>query len=222
MCQQASADNSGKGRVIQEQLDCRGRRGGLEDDFGAVGDWELRKIDIRSPIEASGWPVARVELNHPVRGRVTDAASAPGAFDAAFKAAGQILGISPRLVSFDVCSAVPAVEGALSIQLEIRLEIDGQVYLGTSFGVDLVRCSICAWLDATSRRRPVNSPSELKANRPFQVRGTDENGDFWIFASDDEGAAEAIAAEFRSDGYPEIQQLNGTTGRPEALNRDFA
>ena len=172
-----------------------------------IRDWQLRKIDIRSPVDPSAWPVARVELYHPLRGRVTDIASAPGAFDAAFKAASQIVGIVPILLSFDVASATPSSEGALSIQLDIRLEIDGQIYGGSSFGVDLLRCSICAWLEAASRSRPLEQIGKEQANRPFQVRGTDENDDLWIFASRDEGAAAAIAAEFRDEGYSGIAFL---------------
>lgn len=61
--------------------------------------WTLSKIDLRSPVMANAWPVARLELIHPVRGRVTDIGKAPGAFDAAFIAAGHILGIDPRLLS---------------------------------------------------------------------------------------------------------------------------
>jgi hypothetical protein len=40
--------------------------------------------------------VARLELIHPERGRVTDIGNAPGAFDAAFNAAANILRITPN------------------------------------------------------------------------------------------------------------------------------
>src|SRR5947207_5877976 len=76
------------------------------DKAGGAGvrDWRLRRIDIRSPVMSGAWPVARLELEHPVRGRVTDIGSAPGAFDAAFVAASHILGVKPRLLSYNVRS----------------------------------------------------------------------------------------------------------------------
>src|SRR3546814_13633238 len=42
---------------------------------GRQSFWSLRKIDIRSPVSAQAWPVARLELEHRERGRVTDLAS---------------------------------------------------------------------------------------------------------------------------------------------------
>jgi len=34
-----------------------------------VRQWQVRRIDIRSPVLKDAWPVARLELEHPVRGR---------------------------------------------------------------------------------------------------------------------------------------------------------
>ncbi len=120
---------------------------------GSGGDralWRLRRIDIRSPVASDAWPVARLELTHPSRGIVSDIAKAPGAFDAAFVAASQIIGIAPRLLSYTVRSAPPVPGEALGIQVDIDLELDGRSYRGTSVGVDLMRCSLSAWLDAAS------------------------------------------------------------------------
>lgn len=169
--------------------------------------WRLSRIDIRSPVSHGAWPVARVELEHPQRGRVTDIGKAPGAFDAAFAAAGHILGISPRLLSYTVSSAVPAIGEPLSIRIDVELELDGEIYRGTNFGVDLVRCSLSAWLEAATKSLPRPEHSDPRKVRPFHVRGIDENGDLWTFASEDEGAAEAVAAEFRQEGYLEVQRL---------------
>jgi 2-isopropylmalate synthase len=110
--------------------------------------WSLNKIDIRSPVSPNTWPVARVELDHSVRGKVTDIGTAPGAFDAAFRAVGQIVGISPKLCAYNVRSSPPGEDGALPIEVEIVIEHDQQIRSGKSSGVDLVRCSLLAWLDA--------------------------------------------------------------------------
>ena len=116
-----------------------------------VRKWHLRRIDIRSPVLKDAWPVARIELEHPVRGRVSDIGTAPGAFDAAFVAVGQIIGIHPHLLSYNVRSGPPAEEGALPITVEVEIEMGGKRVVGTSSGVDLMRCSLEAWLDAVAK-----------------------------------------------------------------------
>ncbi|MEO5774644.1 MAG: alpha-isopropylmalate synthase regulatory domain-containing protein [Sphingomicrobium sp.] len=118
-----------------------------------VRDWTIRRIDIRSPVRDDAWPVARIELDHPVRGRVTDIGKAPGAFDAAYVAAGHIVGVSPRLLSYNVRSGDPIEGEALPITISITIELDGGTYEGTSSGADLVRCSVEAWLDAIAKSR---------------------------------------------------------------------
>lgn len=116
-----------------------------------IRHWHLRRIDIRSPVLKDAWPVARLELEHPTRGRVTDIGSAPGAFDAAFVAASHIVGVKPRLLSYNVRSGAPGEEGALPITIEVELELDGKNFAGSSSGVDLVRSSVEAWLDAIAK-----------------------------------------------------------------------
>jgi 2-isopropylmalate synthase len=132
-----------------------------EEASGARADvrhWQLRRIDIRSPVMKDAWPVARLELEHPVRGRVTDIGTAPGAFDSAFVAASHIVGVKPRLLSYNVRSSPPGEEGALPITVQIEIELDRRTYAGSRSGVDLMRCSIEAWLDAIAK-----SGEELKA-----------------------------------------------------------
>lgn len=117
----------------------------------AVRHWELRRIDIRSPVTKGASPVARLELEHPARGRVSDIGTAPGAFDAAFVAASHIVGVEPHLLSYNVSSGAPGKEHALPITIEVEIELDGARYAGRSSGVDLLRCSIEAWLDAIAK-----------------------------------------------------------------------
>jgi 2-isopropylmalate synthase len=116
-----------------------------------VRQWTIVRIDIRSPVRRDAWPVARIELEHPERGRVTDIGKAPGAFDAAFVAASHIVGVSPRLLSYNVRSGEPVAGEALPITIDVRIELDGQQYDGSSSGADLVRCSVEAWLDAIAK-----------------------------------------------------------------------
>ena len=118
-----------------------------------VRQWQVRRIDIRSPVLKDAWPVARLELEHPVRGRVTDIGKAPGAFDAAFVAAGHIVGVSPQLLSYNVQSGTSVAGEALPIRIDVEIELDGRRYSGSSSGVDLVRCSVEAWLDAIAKHQ---------------------------------------------------------------------
>jgi hypothetical protein len=113
--------------------------------------WSIVRIDIRSPVRKDAWPVARIELEHPERGRVTDIGKAPGAFDAAFVAASHIVGVSPRLLSYNVRSGEPVEGEALPITIDVRIELEGRVYEGSSSGADLVECSLEAWLDAIAK-----------------------------------------------------------------------
>lgn len=110
--------------------------------------WTLSRLDVRSPIAPVAWPVARVELIHPVRGKVTDLASAPGIIDAAFAAAGQIVGITPKVANYDVHSARTTADGSLIVSVQIELELHGRHYHGSHTGVDLIHSTLSAWLEA--------------------------------------------------------------------------
>ena len=175
---------------------------------GDVAGWTLSRIDIRTTLSGKKWPVARVELDHPERGRVTDIGTAPGAFEAIFAAASQIVGVVPdRLISFTVTSSAPAEDRSLAIRIDVEVEMGGKVYQGTSFGLDLVRSSLIAWLDAVAKGSSGEGGSEASRARPFQVSGTDSKDDVWIFASGDEGNSRAIQEQFLKDGYSDVRRL---------------
>ena len=184
-------------------------RGQLADDQGQgdVAGWTLSRIDIRTTLSGKKWPVARVELDHPERGRVTDIGTAPGAFEAIFAAAAHIVGLAPRLISFTVTSSSSAEDQSLAIRIDVEVEMGGKVYQGTSFGLDLVRSSLIAWLDAVAKGSAGEGGSEASRSRPFQVSGTDSKDDIWIFASSDEGNAKAIEETFLKDGYSDVRRL---------------
>lgn len=177
-----------------------------------ASQWKVGRIDLRSPVGKASWPVARVELEHASRGRVTDIASAPGAFDAVFLAAGHIVGVRPPLLRFDVHSASPAADHALAITVAIAIELDGEVYEGASFGVDLVECALSAWLKAISKVHRRSGGLPFGKPRAYQLSGIDPNNDLWIFASEDEGAVLSIQSEFLNDGYTSVELLRGISG----------
>ena len=116
--------------------------------------WKLNKIDIRSPVSANAWPVARVELEHGERGRVTDLASAPGALDAAFAACSQIMSLPARVdhiemqyIAADTEESATDSQGA-NVLVEISLDVEGEIFAGRARGRDILPCCVSAYIDA--------------------------------------------------------------------------
>jgi 2-isopropylmalate synthase len=136
--------------------------------------WKLSKVDIRAPVSATAWPVARVELEHGDRGRVTDIASAPGALDAAFAAVSHVLGVPARVDSLDMqyIAADPGEAGedgqGASVLVEIAIDVEGEVFAGRARARDILPCCVSAYLDAASnadavRRLRNQAPSKVQA-----------------------------------------------------------
>ncbi|MDP9423883.1 MAG: 2-isopropylmalate synthase [Pseudomonadota bacterium] len=118
--------------------------------------WKLSKVDIRAPVSPTAWPVARVELEHGERGRVTDIASAPGALDAAFAAVSHVLGVPGRVDSLDMQYIAadpdePAEDSqGASVLVEITINVEGEVFAGRARARDILPCCVSAYLDAAS------------------------------------------------------------------------
>jgi 2-isopropylmalate synthase len=125
--------------------------------------WKLNKVDIRSPVSANAWPVARVELHHGERGRVTDIASAPGALDAAFAAVSQMMGTPARVDSLDMQYIAadpdePAADGqGASVLVEMTVEVGGAVYAGRARARDILPCCVSAYIDAVSNAQAIQA-----------------------------------------------------------------
>jgi 2-isopropylmalate synthase len=127
-----------------------------QDSGKGMQTWALAKVEIRAPLTVSAWPMARVELEHGERGRVTDIASAPGALDAAFMAVGQIMGVSARVEGLDMqyLAADPgetAPDGqAANVLVEMQISVDGEVFAGRARERDILPCCVSAFIDAAS------------------------------------------------------------------------
>ena len=133
--------------------------------------WSLNKVDIRAPVSASAWPVARVELVHGERGRVTDIASAPGALDAAFAAVSQIMSL-PAKVDHVEMQYIAAESDPLSadgqganVLVEITVDIEGEIFAGRSRGRDILPCCVAAYVDAVSNGEAVRRAASMTAAR---------------------------------------------------------
>ncbi|RST29480.1 2-isopropylmalate synthase [Sphingomonas ginkgonis] len=137
--------------------------------------WKLNKVDIRAPVSATAWPVARVELEHGERGRVTDIASAPGALDAAFLAVSQVLGIAARVDSVDMqyLAAEKDVEGpagqAATVLVEVTVDVSGEIFSGRARARDILPCCVSAYLDAVSNADAVRRLRSQQSSRVNQA-----------------------------------------------------
>ncbi|MGZ8349513.1 MAG: 2-isopropylmalate synthase [Allosphingosinicella sp.] len=116
--------------------------------------WTLSRVEIRSP--TSGRPVARVEMEHGERGRVTDIASAPGALDAAIAAVSQIMGVPGRVegleldyVAADPDEAASDGQGA-TVLVEIEISVEGETFSGRARARDVLPGCVAAYIDAAS------------------------------------------------------------------------
>jgi len=133
--------------------------------------WKLSKVDIRAPMSANAWPVARVELEHGERGRVTDLASAPGALDASFAAVSHIMGLPARVDSLDMqyiaadAEEAPADGQGASVLVEITIEVEGEVFAGRARARDILPCCVSAYIDAASNAIAVRDLREGESRK---------------------------------------------------------
>jgi 2-isopropylmalate synthase len=125
--------------------------------------WSLSKLDIRAPVSPTAWPVARVELDHGERGRVTDIATAPGALDAAFAAVSQIMAVPARVDTLEMQyiaadPAEPSDDGqGASVLVEIAIEVEGEIFAGRARERDILPCCVSAYIDAVSNAEAVRA-----------------------------------------------------------------
>ena len=134
---------------------------GLEG--GVVRPWTLSRLEIRAPVADKAWPLARVELEHGERGRITDLGSAPGALDAIFASISQIMNVPARVDALDLQyvatdPAEPAEDGqGAMVLVEIALEVEGEIFAGRARERDILPCCVAAYIDAASNAETVRA-----------------------------------------------------------------
>jgi 2-isopropylmalate synthase len=126
----------------------------LAEQEAGEPDWKLSRLDIRSPVAANANPVARVELEHRTRGRISDLASAPGALDAAYTAISQIMDLAARVADIDMqyvaadCDETgPDGQGA-DVLVNLQAEIEGEIFAGRARARDIIPACVGAYVDA--------------------------------------------------------------------------
>ena len=132
--------------------------------------WTLSRLEIRAPISRQDQPVARIELDHPVRGRVSDLARAPGALDAAYQAVSQIMDAPARVAGIDMqyIAADPDETGAdgqgADVLVELEAEVDGERFPGRARARDILPACVGAYIDALNNALAVRRRREARAN----------------------------------------------------------
>ncbi|HEY5712335.1 MAG TPA: 2-isopropylmalate synthase [Allosphingosinicella sp.] len=135
-----------------------------EESGHKVKTWSLSRVEIRAPLTVDAMPLARVELEHGTRGRVTDLASAPGALDAAFSAVSRIMGVPARVEGLEMQYLAadpdePAEDGqGANVLVEMHVSVEGEIFAGRARERDILPCCVAAYIDAVS-----NAEAVLKA-----------------------------------------------------------
>lgn len=143
--------------------------------------WTLSRIEIRAPMTAKAEPVARVELEHAARGRVSDVATAPGSLDAAFQAVSHIMETPGRVEALDMqyiaadpdeaAADNPRVDGqGADVLVEMTVLVDGREYGGRARARDIVPACVTAYIDALNNA--IAARSRIAAPPPDHRRAT--------------------------------------------------
>ncbi len=123
--------------------------------------WTLSRFEIRAPLASGAEPVARLELEHDERGRVTDIAAAPGALDAAFQAVSHIMdeparveAIDMQYIAADPDEPVDDGQGA-DVLVEIQIGVRGETFAGRARERDIIPACVNAYIDALNNAQAV-------------------------------------------------------------------
>jgi 2-isopropylmalate synthase len=109
--------------------------------------WELVVAQTMSGAKAT--PTATVTLAKEGVSH-TDSSTGDGPVDATFKAIERITGIQARLVSYNIRS-VSVGKDAMG-EANLRVEVDGEVFVGKGISTDVVEASAKAWLSAVNKK----------------------------------------------------------------------
>lgn len=121
-----------------------------------AGPWTLSRLEIRTPLAPDAWPVARVDLEHAGRGRLTDIAVASGGVESMFKAIRQMVGLAAVItkLEIDYRAPLPPEPGEDQLPAEVLVDIavmvGGETFEGAGRSADLLRSCASAYLHALS------------------------------------------------------------------------
>ncbi|WP_019960793.1 2-isopropylmalate synthase [Woodsholea maritima] len=118
----------------------------------ALGQWSVTRLELRSTLGPKPQHYARLELEHPERGRLSDIARGDDAMSAVFHAAERLLGQSFTVTSLDT-RMVSHGESPM-VLAELDLELEGVRHSGRARGPDALSAALKALLATLSRTQP--------------------------------------------------------------------
>ena len=122
----------------------------MMEGYSASGSqWTVLRTELRSTAGRKPNQFARVELEHPTRGRISDIASGDGPVAAAFAAVERITGYETDVISLE--TRLRTHEGQREFVADIEVEIDGRRFTGRARGPDIVTAAIDALLFTLDR-----------------------------------------------------------------------
>lgn len=104
-------------------------------------------------------PTATVRLTRPDGQSVTDAATGTGPVDAVYKAINRIVGVPNKLTEFNVNAVTEGIDAIGSVT--IRIEKDGEVYVGRGSDTDIIVASAKAYMHALNRLLAITGQAQL-------------------------------------------------------------
>ncbi|WP_417497395.1 2-isopropylmalate synthase [Maricaulis sp.] len=111
--------------------------------------WTVLRTELRTTTGPKPQQFARVELEHPERGRISDIASGDGPMASAFAAVQRITGTTAEVIGLET-RLVNSPAGR-DFVAEIRLNLDGNQVSGRARGPDVVTAAIDAFLFTLDR-----------------------------------------------------------------------
>jgi 2-isopropylmalate synthase len=122
----------------------------IMEGYSASGSqWTVLRTELRTTAGRKPKQFARVELEHPTRGRISDIASGDGPVAAAFAAVERITGYQTDVISLE--TRLRTHEGQREFVADIEVEIDGRRFTGRARGPDIVTAAIDALLFTLDR-----------------------------------------------------------------------
>jgi len=122
----------------------------MMEGYSASGSqWTVLRTELRTTAGRKPKQFARVELEHPTRGRISDIASGDGPVAAAFAAVERITGYETDVISLE--TRLRTHEGQREFVADIEVEIDGRRFTGRARGPDIVTAAIDALLFTLDR-----------------------------------------------------------------------
>lgn len=136
----------------------------MMEGYSASGSqWTVLRTELRTTAGRKPKQFARIELEHPERGRISDIASGDGPVAAAFAAVQRITGTEVDVIALE--TRMRANGQAREFVADIEVEIAGRRYTGRARGPDIVTAAIDALL-FTLDRGEAYGRSETQQRKP--------------------------------------------------------